>query len=281
MRGEALKLQGKAEASRRRARERLPDRSKEQVQVRRLHATLAVAYSEALQATKDSVVTAATKVGLKTLGLDHLPEALFKHIQVSPNWAYLLRAEIKKMQAKRLKLDKTHLREGKRRRDDAKKNVFDHGIKGVRRVTRKHGTVTHLQQVDQSCLTGLRWDISPAEVSRSNFKSEVEEWTSSLPPEIRSRAHRITHSCKGQDPHRCARSACMVDPTSLSRPAPTNTYVFYRTLEQGESSYDSGVLFSAECLPPLRPVQPSPKARRSGPTHRDPTIEYGDWYVGS
>jgi len=64
MRGEALKLQGRAETSRRRVRERRPDRSKEHVQIRRLHATLAVAYSEALRATVDSNVTVATRVGL-------------------------------------------------------------------------------------------------------------------------------------------------------------------------------------------------------------------------
>jgi len=65
MLGEALKLQGRAETSRHRARERHPNRSKEQVQIRRLHANLVVAYSEALRATVDSRVTVATRVGLK------------------------------------------------------------------------------------------------------------------------------------------------------------------------------------------------------------------------
>ena len=65
MRGEALKLQGRAKPSRRRARERHPNRSKEQVRIRRLHATLVLAYSEALRATVDSRVTVATRVGLK------------------------------------------------------------------------------------------------------------------------------------------------------------------------------------------------------------------------
>jgi len=69
MRGEALKLQGRAETSRHRAHERCPNRSKEQVWIRRLHATLAVSYSEALRAAVDSKVTVATRVGLKALGL--------------------------------------------------------------------------------------------------------------------------------------------------------------------------------------------------------------------
>ena len=56
MRGEAFKLQGRAEISRRRAHERRPNRRKEQVRIRRLHATLAVASSEVLRATADSRV---------------------------------------------------------------------------------------------------------------------------------------------------------------------------------------------------------------------------------
>jgi len=115
MRGEALKLQGRAETSRRRARERCPNRSKDQVRTRRLHATLAVAYSEALIATADSTVTLAARVGLKALGLDHLPEAILRYVQISPNRAYLLRAEVKKVQAQLLKLDEAQLREGKQK----------------------------------------------------------------------------------------------------------------------------------------------------------------------
>jgi len=134
MRREALKLQVRAKTSRRRARERRPNRSKEQVLIRRLHATLAEEYSEALTATADSRVTVATRVGLKALGLDHLLEAILRHVQISPNRAYLLRAEVKKVQAQLLKLDEAHLREGKQKRCDLKKYIFDHGIKGVRRV---------------------------------------------------------------------------------------------------------------------------------------------------
>jgi len=96
MRGETLKFQGREETSRRRARERHPDRGKEKVWVCRLHAALAVAYPEALRVTADSTVTIATRVGLKTLGLDHLSEANLRQVQISPNWEYLLRAETRK-----------------------------------------------------------------------------------------------------------------------------------------------------------------------------------------
>jgi len=181
VRGEALKLQVRAETSRHRARERRPNRSKDQVRTRRLHATLAVAYSEVLTATADSIVTVATRAGLKALGLDHLLEATLRYVHISPNWAYLLRAEVKKVQAQLLKLDEAHLREGKRKRCNTKKHIFGHGIKGVRRVMNKHGTVTGLQQVDHSCPIGLHWEVSPLELSRHNIKAEMHEWTSSLP----------------------------------------------------------------------------------------------------
>ena len=183
MRGEALKLQGRAETSRRRARDRRPNRSKEQVRICRLHATLVVAFLQALIATADSRVAVATRVGLKALGLDHLPEGILRHVQISPNWAYLLRAEIKKVQAQLLKLDEAHLSKGKRKRGDNNKYIFDNGIKGVRRVMNKHGTVTGLQQVDHSCPTGLHWVISPPEHSRPNIKAKTHEWTFSLPPD--------------------------------------------------------------------------------------------------
>jgi len=142
-----------------------------------------VAYSEALIATADSRVTVAARVGLKALGLDHLPEAILRYVQFSPNWAYLLRAEVKKVQAQLLKLDEAQLRAGKRTRCDAKKYILDHGIKGVRRVMNKHGTVTGQQQVDHSCPLGLHWEASLLELSRPNIKAEMHEWTSSLPPD--------------------------------------------------------------------------------------------------
>ena len=111
-------------------------------------------------ATADSRVTVAARVGLKALGLDQLPEAILRYVQISPNWAYLSRAEVKKVQAQRqvtvqaqrLKLDEAQLREGKQKRCDAKKYIFDHGIKGVRRVMNKH----HSSSITLS-LTCNRW----------------------------------------------------------------------------------------------------------------------------
>ena len=83
----------------------------------------------------------------------------------------------------RLRTSADELREGKRKRGDAKRYIFDHGIKGFRWVMNTHGTVTGLQQVDHSCLTGPHWEITPLEHSRPNLKAETNEWTSSLPPD--------------------------------------------------------------------------------------------------
>jgi len=181
MRQEALKLQEKSEKGRRRARERRPDRSKEQARVRRLHATLAVAYEESLRTSGEVKISEASRVGLKVLGLDHLSGVILRQIQVSRQWPYLLRLEIKKTQARLSKLDEAHLRADKRRTGDAKKYIFDHGIKGVRRVMNKHGTVTNLQQVDHKCPTGLSWSIIPSSTLWLDSKSEIEAWLSTLP----------------------------------------------------------------------------------------------------
>lgn len=99
----------------------------------------------------------------------------------SPKWSYLLRLEIKKTQARLTKLDEAHLRADKRRRGDAKKYIFDHGIKGVRRVMNKHSTVTDLQQVDHKCPTGLLWRLLPSIQPWPDIKAEIETWLATLP----------------------------------------------------------------------------------------------------
>jgi len=87
-----------------------------------------MAYSQTMTVTENFILTQATRVGLKGMGLDHLPESILRQIPVSPNWAYLLQAEIKKIQAQPLKLDEARLREDG---GDVKRHIFDHSIRGV------------------------------------------------------------------------------------------------------------------------------------------------------
>jgi len=117
-----------------------------------------------------------------------------------------------------LKLYEAHLREGKRKRGDAKKYIFDHGIKGVQRVMNKHDTVTGLQQVDHSCPPGLHWEISPLEHSRPKLKAQTHEWTSSLP----SDKYDITLN----DTHIAIRAQILTDVPALLTWSPQNPSPF-------------------------------------------------------
>ena len=135
------------------------------------------------------------------MGLDHLPDIIVRHVQIFPNWAYLLRAEIKKVQAQLLKLDEALLTEDNRNRGDAKKYFFDHGIKRVRRLMDKHGTVKSLQHVDDPCPTGLHFEIFTLGHSRSNLTPEMHDWMSSIPSDKYDVTHRHTYYYQGQDPH--------------------------------------------------------------------------------
>lgn len=77
MRKAALQLQHKAEAGRSRARERWPNKSKEQLRVRCFHATLVEANTEAMGPGRDTALSSrATQLSMKALGIEHLPEAL-------------------------------------------------------------------------------------------------------------------------------------------------------------------------------------------------------------
>jgi len=167
------------------------------------------------------------------MDLDHLPDIIVRHVEISPNWAYLLRAEIKKVQAQLLKLDEAHLREGNQKRGYAKKYLFDHGIKRVRRLMDKHGTVTSLQHVDHPCPTGLHFEIFTLEHSRPNLTPEMHDWMSSLPSDKYEVTHRHTYCYQGQDPHRCLCSAHVVAPTPVSLLVRTDIDIIHWALDQG------------------------------------------------
>jgi len=94
------------------------------------------------------------------------------------------------------------------------KYIFDHGIKGVRRVMNKHSTVTSLQRVDHSCPTGLHWEITPSEYSRPNFKAEMYDWMSSLP----SDKYDVTLT----DTHIAVRAKILTDVSALLTWSPRN-----------------------------------------------------------
>jgi len=88
----------------------------------------------------------------------------------------LLRLEIKKTQTLLTKLNEGHMRGDKRRRCDAKKQIFDHGINGVKQVMNKLNTTMNLQEVDQACPTGLSWARRPITQGETTGIDGITEW---------------------------------------------------------------------------------------------------------
>ena len=76
MKDEAIELQFKQAKARRRAKERLPDRSKEQTIVRRDHGILSAAYVDATRQKRNDRVTTATTMAMKILGLPFTDKAM-------------------------------------------------------------------------------------------------------------------------------------------------------------------------------------------------------------
>ena len=147
LRKEALNMQLKEAKSRRRAKERLPGRNKEQTKVRREHSIFAAAYGDAMRQKSHDGVTTATKMDMDLLDLSFSDKAM-QIIRGMKDWVETLRNELRKKRNALNVLAQKQLRGEKSRRSGYKKYIFEHGIKGVRRVMRKHGTVSSLQQVE-------------------------------------------------------------------------------------------------------------------------------------
>ena len=75
------------------------------------------------------------------------------------DWVETLRNELRKKRNALNVLAQKQLRGEKSRRSGYKKYIFEHGIKGVRRVMRKHGTVSSLQQVEWECPIGVKCSV--------------------------------------------------------------------------------------------------------------------------
>ena len=76
MKDEALALQFKEAKARRRAKERLPGRSKEQITVRRHHGIFAAAYGDAIRQKSNDRVTTATVMAMELLDLPFTDKAI-------------------------------------------------------------------------------------------------------------------------------------------------------------------------------------------------------------
>jgi len=94
-------------------------------------------------------------MAMRILGLPFTDKAM-QIIRGTKPWVEALRSELRVVRRKLNLLAQKQLRQEKGRRTGTKQYIFDHGIKGVRRVMRKHGTVSTLQQVEWECPMGVR-----------------------------------------------------------------------------------------------------------------------------
>ena len=76
-------------------------------------------------------------------------------IRGTKDWVETLRNELCMKRHTLNLLAQKQLRGEKSRRSGYKKYIFEYGIKGVRRVMRKHGMVSTLQQVEWECPMGV------------------------------------------------------------------------------------------------------------------------------
>ena len=88
----------------------------------------------------------------------HFSDKAIRIIRGTKNLAEAFRNELRETRRTLNLLTQKKIRQEKGRRTGAKKYIFDHGIKGVRRVMHKHGTISTLQQVERECPMGVRWD---------------------------------------------------------------------------------------------------------------------------
>jgi len=155
MREEALIMQLKEAKAWLGAKERLPGRSKEQTKARRDHSIFAAAYGDAIKQKSHDRVTTATTMAMDLLDLSFSDKAM-QIIRGTKDWVKTLRNELRMKRHTLNLLAQKQLRGGKCRRSGFKKYIFEYGIKGVRRVMRRHGTVTTLQQVEWECPMGFK-----------------------------------------------------------------------------------------------------------------------------
>ena len=155
MKEEASTMQFKEAKARRRAKERLPGRSKEQNIVRRHHGIFAAAYGDAIKQKSHDRVTTATAMAMELLDLSFSDKAI-QIIRRTKDWVETLRNE-PQMQRRMLNLlEQKQLCKEKGHQSGAKKYIFEYGIKGIRRVIHKYGTVSTLQQVEWECPMGVK-----------------------------------------------------------------------------------------------------------------------------
>jgi len=146
-------LQDKAWKARRRAGERREHRNKTQNTLLKMISLQTAALSETAPLQPQDKIKGATKRAMQGLGFLHLRTTFQKLVRQHDRWKALIG------KAENL-IEKENLKQSRRddRRDIGRKNeIFKHGIKGIKKITRKYNTRKALTEVKISCPCGLKW----------------------------------------------------------------------------------------------------------------------------
>jgi len=150
-------LQDKAWRARKRAGERKEHRNKTQNTLLKSISLLKAALTETTPLQPKDKIKGATRKAMQGLGFLYLRPTFQKLVRQHDRWKALLTLEIDK--AEKL-MDNENLKQSRRddRRDiRRKKEIFKHGVKGIKKITGKYNTSKPLTEVKISCPYGLKW----------------------------------------------------------------------------------------------------------------------------
>ena len=181
----SLTLQRKNEKRLRRARERPSDRSKQQRHWRNRTRLLQAALRDAIGARLNDPVTQATALAMDLLNLGSPSTSLMQLVRATTVWEEQLKSEIKRSHTKLTSLAKKLRIERNRQTLNRHRWIFEHGVKGMRRIMGRSGSQVPLTSARVRYPVGVTWEGSQPTLPLP------EDWLSDLRcrPEVVTAAH--------------------------------------------------------------------------------------------
>ena len=181
----SLTLQRKNEKRLRRARERPSDRCKQQRHWRNRLRLLQAALRDAIIASLNDPVTEATALAIGLLNLGSPSTSLMQLVRATTVWEEQLKFEIKRSHTKLTSLARKLRLERNRQTLNRHRWIFEHGVKGMRRVMGRFGSQVPLTSARLRYPVGVSWEGSQPKLPLP------EDWLSGLRsrPEVVTTAH--------------------------------------------------------------------------------------------
>jgi len=187
-------LQDKAWKARRRAGERKEHRNETQNTLLKMISLLKAALTETTPKQPRDEIKGAIRKAMQGLGILHLRPTFQKLVRQHDKWKALLTVEIGK--AEKL-MDKKNLKQSRRddRRDIGRKNeIFNHGIKGIKKITGKYNTSNPLTEVKISCPCGLKctWQEYASPRTEQEREERTMTWIQKCTKNLRTHSLKMT-----------------------------------------------------------------------------------------